>query len=59
MLDYFVPENNETNDSAVDKQTRELIKKPIDTEDKPFAREETASVIKKSLIPKSLLGRMD
>jgi len=48
MLDYFVPED-ETNDSAVHKQVRELIKEPIDTEDdKLFSREETVSVIKKS-----------
>ena len=48
MLDYFVPEDNETNDSAVHKQIRELIKEPIDTEDDtPFSREEIVSVIKK------------
>jgi hypothetical protein len=41
MLDHFVPEDSETNDSAVHKQIRELIKEPIDTEDdKPFSREE-------------------
>jgi len=44
MLDCFVPEDNEINDSAVHKQIRELI----DTEDdKPFSQEEIASVIKK------------
>jgi hypothetical protein len=60
MLDYFVPEDNETNDSAVHKQIREQVKEPIDTEDdKPFSREEIASVIKKSLILKRLQGRMD
>jgi len=60
MLDYFVPEDNETNDSAVHKQIREQVKEPVDTEDdKPFSREEIASVIKKSLILKRLLGRMD
>ena len=63
MLDYIVPEDNETNDSAVHKQIRERIKEPADTEDdKPFSREETASVIKKknkSLILERLLGRMD
>jgi hypothetical protein len=62
-LNYFVPEDNETNDSAVHKQIRERIKEPADTEDdKPFSREETASVIKKknkSLILERLLGRMD
>jgi hypothetical protein len=48
MLDYFVPEDNETNDSAVHKKIRELINEPIDTEDdKPFSREEIVSVIKK------------
>ena len=48
MLDYFVPEDNETNDSAVHKQIREQVKEPVDTEDdKPFSREEIASVIKK------------
>jgi hypothetical protein len=48
MLDYFVPEDNETDDSAVPKHIRELIKEPIDTEDhKPFSREEIISVIKK------------
>ena len=47
MLDYFVPDD-ETNDSAVHKQIREQIKQPIDTkDDKPFSREEIASVIKK------------
>ena len=47
MLDYFVPEDNETNDSAVHNQIRELIKEPIDTEDdKTFSREEIVSVIK-------------
>jgi len=46
-LDYFVPEDNEINDSAVHKQIRELIKEPIDTDDdKPFSQEEIASVIK-------------
>jgi hypothetical protein len=58
MLDYFVPED-ETNDSAAHKQTRELIKESIDTEDdKPFSRDEILSVIK-SLILKRLPGRMD
>ena len=58
MLDYFVPEDNETDDSAVHKHIRELIKAPIDTEnDKLFSREEIISVIK-SLILKRLLGRM-
>jgi len=48
MLDYFVPEDNETNDSAVQKQIREQVKEPVDTEgDKPFSREEIAFVIKK------------
>jgi hypothetical protein len=48
MLDYFVPECNETNDSAVHRQIRQLITDPIDTEDdKPFSREEIDSVIKK------------
>jgi len=38
----------------------EQVKEPVDTEDdKPFSREEIASVIKKSLIVKRLLGRMD
>jgi hypothetical protein len=49
MLDSFVPEDNETNDSAVHKKIRELTKKPIDTEEytcKPFSREEIVSVIK-------------
>ena len=46
--DYFVPEDNETNDSAVHKQIREQVKEPVDTEDdKPFSREEMAFVIKK------------
>jgi hypothetical protein len=31
MLDYFVPEDNEINDSAVHKQIRELINEPIYT----------------------------
>jgi hypothetical protein len=58
MLDYFVPEDDETDDSAVHKHIRELIKAPIDTEgDKPFSREEIISVIK-SLILKRLLGWM-
>ena len=40
MLDYFFPEENETNDSAVHKQIRELITEPIDTEDdKLFSQE--------------------
>jgi len=48
MLDYFVPEDKETNDSAVHKQIREQVKEPADTEDeKSFSREEIASVIKK------------
>jgi len=47
MLDYFVPEDNETNDSAVHKQIREQVKEPVDTEaDKLFSREEIASAIK-------------
>ena len=54
MLDYFVPKDNETDDSVVHKKIRELIKEPIDTEDdKSFSREEIESVIKR------LLGRMD
>jgi hypothetical protein len=49
VLDYFAPEDNEINDSAVHKQIRELTKELIDTEDdKPFSQEEVASVIKKS-----------
>ena len=43
MLDYFVPEDDKTNDSAVHKQTRE----PIDTEDDKTPREEIASAIKR------------
>jgi len=31
MLDYFVPKDSETNDSAVHKQFREQIKEPVDT----------------------------
>jgi len=59
VIDYFVHEDNQTNDSAVHKQVRELIKEPIDTEDdKLFSPKEIVSVIK-CLIPKRLLGRMD
>ena len=48
MLGYFVPEDNETNDSAVHGQIGEQIKEPVDTEnDKPLSREDIASVIKK------------
>ena len=48
--DYFVPEDNETNDSAVYRQIREQVKEPVDTEDeKSFSREEIAFVIKKVL----------
>jgi len=36
MLDYFVPEDNETNDSAVHKQIREQVKELVDTEDDKF-----------------------
>jgi len=36
MLDYFFTEDNETNDSAVHKQVRQLIKESIDTEDDIF-----------------------
>jgi hypothetical protein len=58
-LDYFVPEDNETDDSAVHRQIREQVKEPVDTEeDKPFSRREIASSIQ-SLILKRLLGRMD
>jgi len=47
-LDYFVPEDNETDDSTVHKQIREQVKEPVDTEeDKPFSRREIASLIKK------------
>jgi hypothetical protein len=47
MLDYFVSEDNEINDSAVCKQIRELINEPMDTDDdEPFSQEEIASVIK-------------
>ena len=46
MLDYFVPKDK-TNDSAVHKQIRELIKEPKDADDKLFSREEIVSVIKK------------
>jgi hypothetical protein len=39
ILDNFVPEDNVTNDSAVDKKIRELIKESIHTEDdKTFSR---------------------
>jgi len=56
MLDYFVPEDNETNDSAVHGQLREQIKEPVYTEnDKPLSGEETASVIK-SFNPKKASG---
>jgi hypothetical protein len=59
MLHYFVPEDNETNDSAVHKQIREQAKESVDTEDdKPFSREEIASVIK-ILTLKRPLGRFD
>jgi hypothetical protein len=38
MLDYFVPEDDETNDSAVHKHTREQILELTDTEDDiPFS----------------------
>jgi len=48
MLDFFVPEDDETNATAVHKQIREQTKDLIDTEDdKPFSQEEIASVIKK------------
>jgi len=48
MLDYFVPEDNVINDSAIHKHIRELINEPIDTNnDKPFSQEEIASAIKK------------
>jgi hypothetical protein len=54
MLDIFVPEDDETNDTAVHKQIREQIKYPIDTEDdKPFSREEIASVIKRFNVKKA------
>jgi len=37
-LDYFVPEDNETNYSAVHKQIREQVKEPVGTEgDKTFS----------------------
>jgi len=56
-LDYFVPEDNEANNSAVHKQIRQLLKEPIDTEDdKPLSREETVSVIKRTLILKGSWG---
>jgi len=43
-LEYFVPEDDETNDTAVHKQIGEQIKEPINTEgDKSFSREENAS----------------
>jgi len=43
LLDYFVPKDNEINDSAVHMQIRELINEPIDTEDdKPFSQVEIA-----------------
>jgi len=32
MLDYFAPDDNETNDGAVHKQIIEQIKEPVDTE---------------------------
>jgi hypothetical protein len=48
MLDYFVPEDDKTNDSAVHKPIREQIMEPIDTDDdKTFSREEVASAIKR------------
>ena len=57
MLDYFVPEDNETNDSAVHKQISEQVKEPVDTEDdKAFSQEEIAFVIKKILILKKAPG---
>jgi hypothetical protein len=56
MLDYFVPEDYETDDNTVHKHIRELIKEPIDTEDdKPLSREEIISVIKK-FNPKTATG---
>jgi len=61
LLDYFVPEDNEINDSAVHKQIRELINEPIDTEDDKTLLSRSSSICdkKKSLIQKRLLGRMD
>ena len=56
MLDYFVPEVNMTNESAIHQQIRELTKKPIDTDDKPFSREEILPVIKKNFNPIKLPG---
>ena len=56
MLDYIVPEDNETNDNAVRKQVIDQVKEPVDTGH--FSREEIAYVIK-SLILKRLMGRMD
>ena len=48
MLDYFVPQDDETNDTAVHKQVRAQIKELIDPEvDKPFSREEITSVIER------------
>jgi hypothetical protein len=59
MLEYFVPADSETNDSAVHRQIRVQVKRPADTEDdKPFSREEIASVIKK-FNPKKAPGEMD
>jgi len=57
MLVFFVPKDDETNDSAVHKQIREQIKEPIDTEDdKLFSREEITSVIKR-FNPKKAPGK--
>ena len=48
MLYYVVPEDDERNDTIVQKQIREQIKEPRDTkQDKPFSREEIASVIRR------------
>jgi hypothetical protein len=38
MLDYFVPEDDKTNDTEAHKRIRQLVEVPIDTEDdKPFS----------------------
>ena len=59
-LDYFVPEDNEANNSAVHKQIRQLIKEPIDTEDdKTLISRRNSICDKKNFNPKRFLGSMD
>jgi hypothetical protein len=56
MMDYFIPEDSESSDSAHHKFIRQLTVEPLDTlDDEKFTKEEILVVLEK-LYPSKALG---